>query len=164
MRTISGFRAACLALGLAVLGAACSTPQRDSSANGVPGGTLRVLTTEADISLDTAGFPYPAIARAYARALYGHNLAGSPERATVPVPDIAAGPPQLSADQRTYTFRLRAGVRYAPRSTARSPPPTSSPPSSGSTTRQLRRPDRPTPTSSPGPGDTAPTRPAASRA
>jgi hypothetical protein len=93
MRTISGFRAACLALGLAVLGAACSTPQRDSSANGVPGGILRVLTTEADISLDTAGFPYPAIARAYARALYGHNLAGSPERATVPVPDIAAGPP-----------------------------------------------------------------------
>ena len=105
MRTVNGCWMACLALGLALLGAACSTPQRDSSANGVPGGTLRVLTTEADISLDTAGFPYPAIARAYARALYGHNLAGSPERATVPVPDIAAGPPQLSADRRSYTWR-----------------------------------------------------------
>jgi peptide/nickel transport system substrate-binding protein len=32
----------------------------------------------------------------------------------VPVPDIASGPPQLSADRRTYTFTLRPGVRYAP--------------------------------------------------
>ena len=33
---------------------------------------------------------------------------------TAPVPDIASGPPQLSADRRTYTFTLRPGVRYAP--------------------------------------------------
>ena len=33
---------------------------------------------------------------------------------TTPVPDIAGGPPQLSADRRTYTFTLRGGVRYAP--------------------------------------------------
>jgi peptide/nickel transport system substrate-binding protein len=54
------------------------------------------------------------MARAYARTLYGYNLAGPPEQATVPVPDIASGPPEISADRRTYTFRLRAGVRYAP--------------------------------------------------
>ena len=114
MRTARGFRAACLALGLALLGAACSTPQRDASANGVRGGTLQVLSSDPEPTLDTAGFYYPPIVRAYARTLYGYNLSGPPEQATVPVPDIASGPPQVSADRRTYTFRLRAGVRYAP--------------------------------------------------
>jgi ABC-type transport system substrate-binding protein len=72
-----------------------------------------VLSALFATGLDTASYG-PPYARAYARTLYGHNLAGPPDQATVPVPDIAAGPPQLSADQRTYTFRLRAGVRYAP--------------------------------------------------
>jgi peptide/nickel transport system substrate-binding protein len=114
MRSASGFRVACLALGLALLGAACSMPQRDASGNGVRGGTLRVLSADPDVTLDTAGFPYPAIARAYARTLYGYNLSGPPEQKTVPVPDIASGPPQVSPDRRTYTFTLRGGVRYAP--------------------------------------------------
>jgi peptide/nickel transport system substrate-binding protein len=115
MRTASGFRAACLALGLALLGAACSEPQQDASGTGVRGGTLRVLSNEplkGLTGLDTA--VYAVMARAYARTLYGYNLAGPPEQASVPVPDIASGPPQLSADRRTYTFTLRPGVRYAP--------------------------------------------------
>jgi peptide/nickel transport system substrate-binding protein len=62
--------------------------------------------------LDTAG--YAPMARAYTRTLYSYNLSGPPEQDTVPVPDIASGPPQLSADRRIYTFSLRAGVRYAP--------------------------------------------------
>jgi peptide/nickel transport system substrate-binding protein len=114
MRTASGFRAACLALGLALLGAACSAPQRDASGNGVRGGTLRVLSADPDVTLDTAVFYYPPIARAYARTLYGYNLSGPREQATIPVPDIASGEPQVSPDRRTYTFTLRAGVRYAP--------------------------------------------------
>jgi peptide/nickel transport system substrate-binding protein len=117
MRTASGFRAACLALGLTLLGAACSTPQRDSSGNGVRGGTLRVLSADNIDGLDTAVTYTPngiAIARTYARTLYGYNLSGPPEQKTVPVPDIASDPPQLSTDQRTYTFTLRPGVRYAP--------------------------------------------------
>jgi peptide/nickel transport system substrate-binding protein len=114
MRIANGFRMACLALGLALLGSACTGPQRDAGGDGVRGGTLRVLTAEPDPTLDTAVVPYPAIARAYARTLYGYNLAGPPEQKTVPVPDIADGPAQLSADRRSYTFRLRAGVRYAP--------------------------------------------------
>jgi peptide/nickel transport system substrate-binding protein len=109
-----GFRVACLALGLAFLGASCTAPQQDPSANGVRGGTLWVLSTDPEVRLDTADFYYPAIARAYARTLYGYNLSGPPEQATVPVPDIANGPPQVSPDRRTYTFRLRGGVRYAP--------------------------------------------------
>jgi len=113
MRTASGFRAACLALGLAILGASCTGQPRDSSANGVRGGTLRVLSSDSFFGLDTAD-NYGPIVRPYARTLYGYNLAGPPEQKTVPVPDIASGPPQLSPDRRTYTFTLRAGVRYAP--------------------------------------------------
>jgi hypothetical protein len=67
MRTANGFRAACLALGLALVAAACSTPQRDASANGVRGGTLQVLTSDPEPTLDTAFFFYPPLARAYAR-------------------------------------------------------------------------------------------------
>ena len=63
--------------------------------------------------LDTAD-NYGPITRPYARTLYGYNLAGPPEKKTDPVPDIASGPPQVSADRRTYTFTLRPGVRYAP--------------------------------------------------
>jgi ABC-type oligopeptide transport system substrate-binding subunit len=101
----------CLLLGLALLGAACSGRQQDAG-HGVRGGTLQVLSEAHTVGLDTAGFT--SVARAYARTLYGYNLAGPPDQATVPVPDIASGPPQLSADRRTYTFTLRPGVRYAP--------------------------------------------------
>jgi ABC-type transport system substrate-binding protein len=116
MRTASGFRAACLALGLALLGSGCLIPQRDAGGNGVRGGTLQVLSGGDIIGMDTAINYTPeglAIARTYARTLYGYNLAGPPEQQTVPVPDIASSY-QLAADQRTYTFTLRPGVRYAP--------------------------------------------------
>ena len=114
MPTVRGFQAACLVLGLAVAVMSCSGPERHASANGVRGGTLRVLTVEPEVTLDTAAFPLPAIARTYARTLYGYNLAGPSEQVTVPVPDLADGPPRLSADRRTYSFTLRPGVRYAP--------------------------------------------------
>jgi peptide/nickel transport system substrate-binding protein len=111
MPTARGFRAVCLALGLTLAAVSCSGPERDASANGVREGTLRVLSAESDVGLDTAD--YAGLARAYTRTLYGYNLAGPPEQKTVPVPDIASGY-QLSADRRTYTFTLRPGVRYAP--------------------------------------------------
>jgi peptide/nickel transport system substrate-binding protein len=106
-------RAACLALALVLLATSCRGPQQDSGRNGEHGGTLRVLSVYPEFTLDTADIFGP-IARPFARTLYGYNLAGPPEQRTVPVPDIASGPPQLSADQRTYTFTLRPGVRYAP--------------------------------------------------
>jgi peptide/nickel transport system substrate-binding protein len=113
MRTARVLRVACLALALALLGSACAGLQRDAAGDGVRGGTLRVLSYAPFGGLDTAD-NYGPIARPYARTLYGYNLAGPPEQKTVPVPDIASGPPQVSADQRTYTFTLRPGVRYAP--------------------------------------------------
>jgi peptide/nickel transport system substrate-binding protein len=55
-----------------------------------------------------------SLAHAYARTLYGYDTSAPPDRVTEPVPDLAAAPPRISADHRTYTFTLRAGVRYAP--------------------------------------------------
>jgi peptide/nickel transport system substrate-binding protein len=71
-----------------------------------------VLSGDAEVALDTAHAFAGPLLRAYARTLYGYDLSG--DQVTTPVPDIASGPPQVSADHRTYTFRLRAGVRYAP--------------------------------------------------
>jgi ABC-type transport system substrate-binding protein len=105
---------ACLTLALALVAVGCAGPERDPDGDSVRGGTLRVLINELDAGLDTAVYPNYAIVRAYARTLYGYNLAGPPEQQTIPVPDIADGPAQLSPDRRTYTIRLRAGVRYAP--------------------------------------------------
>ena len=113
MRTASGSRVACLTLALTLVAVGCAGPQPDADTDGVRGGTLRVLSSDPFFGLDTAD-NYGPIVRPYARTMYGYNLAGPPEQKTVPVPDIAAGPAQLSADRRTYTFTLRAGVRYAP--------------------------------------------------
>jgi peptide/nickel transport system substrate-binding protein len=83
----------------------------------VRGGTLRVLSADDIDGLDTAITCIPselAIARTYARTLYGYDLSAPPDQVTTPVADIASGPPQVSADRRTYTFTLRSGVHYAP--------------------------------------------------
>jgi peptide/nickel transport system substrate-binding protein len=112
MRTARGFRPACLVLGLALLTASCTGPQQDADRDGGRGGILRVVSGDLGVVLDTAHAFTGPLVRAYARTLYGYDLAG--DQVTTPVPDIASGPPQVSADQRTYTFRLRAGVRYAP--------------------------------------------------
>jgi peptide/nickel transport system substrate-binding protein len=117
MRTASGFRTACLMLAFALLAVGCAGPRRDADGDGARGGTLRVLSADDIDGLDTAVSYTPngfAIERTYTRTLYGYNLSGPPEQAAVPVPDIASGPPQVSADQRSYTFTLRQGVRYAP--------------------------------------------------
>jgi hypothetical protein len=106
MRPASGFRAACLVLGLALLGAACSGPQADAGRDGVRGGTLRVLSVEDVDGLDTALVYTPhstAIARAYARTLYGYDVSEPPEQKTVP-----AGRARL-----TSAYKRSAGERRA---------------------------------------------------
>jgi peptide/nickel transport system substrate-binding protein len=117
MRVATGFRVGFLALGIVAIGWACAGPRPDAGRDAVRGGTLRVLSEDVIDGLDTAVIYTPqaaAIGRAYARSLYGYNLYGPPEKRTVPVPDLASSPAQISADRRTYTFRLRPGVRYAP--------------------------------------------------
>jgi peptide/nickel transport system substrate-binding protein len=87
------------------------------SARGVKRGTLRVVN-HGDVDALDPGIAYGAadftLLRGLVRELYSFDSRVEGEQALVPVPDLADGPPQLSQDGRTYTFRIREGVTYAP--------------------------------------------------
>ncbi|MDQ1443856.1 MAG: peptide/nickel transport system substrate-binding protein, partial [Acidimicrobiaceae bacterium] len=77
-------------------------------------GSLRLIaTSEADRDpIDPAGASDPggwSVLRALTRQLMTYPPGGRE-----PVPDVAAQPPEVSDDGLTYTFTLRANVRYAP--------------------------------------------------
>ncbi|HET8787926.1 MAG TPA: ABC transporter substrate-binding protein [Actinomycetes bacterium] len=84
---------------------------------GVKRGTLRVFSYSPADTLDP-GIAYFdldfALFRGMVRELYSFDTRVEGERSLQPVPDLADGPYQLSDDGRTYTFKLRRGVRYAP--------------------------------------------------
>ena len=76
--------------------------------------TLTILGHLAVDSLDpgrTYYMPGWQIAYATQRPLYSFSSA---EQTLVPVPDLAAGPPEVADDRRTVTVRLRRGVRFGP--------------------------------------------------
>jgi ABC-type transport system substrate-binding protein len=80
-------------------------------------GTLRVVNHN-DIETLDPGIAYGAanlaLLRGMVRELYSFDSRLEGERALVPVPDLADGPYRLSPDGRTYTFKIRRGVLYAP--------------------------------------------------
>jgi peptide/nickel transport system substrate-binding protein len=84
---------------------------------GVKHGTLTVVS-QSDVDALDPGMAYAAfdfaLLRGMVRELYSFDSRIEGERSLQPVPDLADGPYQLSADGRTYTFRIRRGVRYAP--------------------------------------------------
>jgi peptide/nickel transport system substrate-binding protein len=110
-------------LAVVLLAAACDGGRPADRATGrgagrgVKGGTLRVLNA-SDVEALDPGLAYGVadltLLRGMVRTLYSFDTRLEGERAAVPVPDLSDGPYQLSADGRTYTFRLRRGVRYAP--------------------------------------------------
>jgi peptide/nickel transport system substrate-binding protein len=93
--------------------AACGSSDNSAGATGHRGGTLTLLTQEDVQSLDP-GVAYGALEltllSATQRTLY-HYVPGDPEHIA---PDLAAGPPQISADGGTLTVKLRSGVRFSP--------------------------------------------------
>lgn len=77
------------------------------------GGTLRVAIADDIGVLDPQLASQPssfALVRATQRGLMGFGYGAEP----VPRPDLADGPPQVSADGLTYAFRLREGVAFSP--------------------------------------------------
>ncbi len=85
----------------------------DSGADGRRGGTLTLLTGQDVANLDP-GITYSSLdlnmLSATQRPLYRY----APDNPTDIVPDLAAGPPQVSSDGRTLTVRIRRGVRFGP--------------------------------------------------
>jgi peptide/nickel transport system substrate-binding protein len=111
-----------LLLAVVLLAAACDdggSADRDARepGRGVKRGTLRVVNLNDVDALDP-GIAYGAadlaLLRGMVRELYSFDSRLEGEQALVPVPDLADGPYELSPDGRTYTFRIRRGVRYAP--------------------------------------------------
>jgi peptide/nickel transport system substrate-binding protein len=110
---------------LALLAAACQTPLANPPSQdgpkGVRHGTLRVLD-QADVEALDPGVAYGAadlaLLRGLVRTLYSFDSARQDSSALDPVPDLASEPYTLSNDRRTYTFKIRRGVRYAPPSDA----------------------------------------------
>jgi peptide/nickel transport system substrate-binding protein len=109
-----------LALAAVLLAAAChgggeEVSNRDGP-RGVKRGTLRVYS-KTDVDALDPGIAYAAfdfaLLRGMVRELYSFDTRIEGERSLQPVPDLADGPYQLSDDGRTYTFRIRRGVRYA---------------------------------------------------
>jgi len=111
-----------LLLAVALLAAACNGGPDVGAGDrqpprGVKRGTLQIVNHGKVDALDP-GYGYAAVdwalLRGVVRELYSFDSRLRGEQAMTPVPDLADGPYQLSADDRTYTFRLRKGVRYAP--------------------------------------------------
>ncbi len=95
-------------------GAATATPVDNTTIpQGRRGGSVRVLAA-GDVDYLDPGQTYYSfgfmVAYAVNRALYTYK----PGDVDTPTPDLASGPPQISADRRTITVRLRPGVRYSP--------------------------------------------------
>lgn len=85
----------------------------DNGADGRRGGTLTLLTSQDVMSLDP-GITYSSLdlnmLSATQRPLYRY----APDNPTDIVPDLAAGPPEVSDGGRTLTVKIRRSVRFSP--------------------------------------------------
>jgi peptide/nickel transport system substrate-binding protein len=115
MRTSNAVVALLVAAPLSACGGGDSgAPVHEASTPaGRQGGEVRFLTA-ADVDYLDPGQTYSAFGYAVQYAVNRPLYSYSPEDASTPRPDIAAGKPSISADQKTITVNLRPGVRYAP--------------------------------------------------
>ena len=111
-----------LLVALVLLAAACDDggdggSGDDRPTRGVKRGTLRVYS-HTDVDALDPGAAYAAfdfaLLRGMVRTLYSFDTRLEGERSLEPVPDLADGPYELLDDGRTYRFRIRRGVKYAP--------------------------------------------------
>ena len=134
MKSIRTVGAAALMAGLALLLAACGSSSSSSSSTasksssistggfqspttqaltgGKRGGTLQVLD-ETDFEHLDPGIAYYSldyeVVFATQRPLYSQK-----PNSTEPSPDLAAGPPEISSDNKTVTVKLKEGVKFSP--------------------------------------------------
>jgi peptide/nickel transport system substrate-binding protein len=75
--------------------------------------TFRVAVSFGATPVDPAlsGDPGPPVFSAICANLYRYPAASGPRGGRL-VPEVAAGPPRISRDSRTYTFTLRRGFRF----------------------------------------------------
>jgi peptide/nickel transport system substrate-binding protein len=94
-------------------GASKTATVQTKIAKGKKGGTLTYLAAGDVDYLDTGQTYYTfgyMVAYATNRTLYSFD----PKDSVHPVPDLATGPPEISADNKTITVHIKKGVKYAP--------------------------------------------------
>jgi peptide/nickel transport system substrate-binding protein len=81
--------------------------------SGKAGGELTVLSA-GDVDYLDPGLAYYTfgymVQYAVNRTLYSFK----PDNSEKPVPDLATGPPEISADNKTITVKIKPGIKYAP--------------------------------------------------
>jgi peptide/nickel transport system substrate-binding protein len=120
------YRAAAFAVVSGLVVSSCTgggNPNPRASASAAapsPGGTLRVgiQRWNRDFPYDPTAFRDPGAHVLFAccllRTLYSYNGRPTSEGGTELRPDLAAGPPEVSADGLTWTFHVKPGLHYAP--------------------------------------------------
>jgi peptide/nickel transport system substrate-binding protein len=94
-------------------GGSTATTQGKVSTAGKKGGVLTFLAS-GDIDYLDSGQTYYTFGYV---VLYSTNrtlYSFKPDDSVKPVPDLATGPPEISADNKTITVHIKKGVKYAP--------------------------------------------------
>jgi peptide/nickel transport system substrate-binding protein len=89
------------------------SPATQSLTGGKRGGTLQVLNETEFEHLDP-GVAYYNIDYEVVFATQRPLFSNKPNTATEASPDMASGPPEISADNKTVTVHLREGVHFSP--------------------------------------------------
>ncbi len=113
--------AAVLLLAGACTGGGGDAPGPSASPTPEPwrGGTLRLAMVGGDWwrfdpQREPGGPPFEVFRCCLLRTLFSYNGLPTAEGGAEARPDLAAGPPEVSADGLTWTFRIKPGLHYAP--------------------------------------------------
>ncbi|MEI8406210.1 MULTISPECIES: ABC transporter substrate-binding protein [unclassified Kribbella] len=111
-------RAVAVAAALALAAAACnannqSTAGGGSTAAAEPGGTFQVLSTSKEISLDPAKSQNLGTSTIHLVLRGLTSWKTSPDKAAELVPDLATDTGQVSDGGKTWTYKLKPGLKYA---------------------------------------------------
>jgi peptide/nickel transport system substrate-binding protein len=116
MRRIT--RAVAVAAVLALAAAACNANNKTASTGGSTaaaeqGGTWHILTTSKEISLDPAKSQNLGISSIHLVLRGLTSWKTSPDKAAEVVPDLATDTGQVSDGGKTWTYKLKSGLKYA---------------------------------------------------
>src|SRR3954468_14693172 len=91
-----------------------TTANQNAPAQGAKSGGDLTVAYAGDVDNIDPGISYYQygmnVAYATQRPLYSYK----PDDAKTPAPDLAEGPPQISADGKTVTVKIRSGVKFSP--------------------------------------------------